>query len=113
MRLYTQRVRAQTRAARSRKALTSPGVPGSPLQPQPGQLGAAQAPAGPWAPASAPQGRDGGLEGAPLAGRPVPGLGPHAAAFPGSEPPPQPSAAGDPGRWGPSGAGGSGPRAYQ
>lgn len=31
-----------------------------------------------------PEGRDGCLAGSPLAGRPVPGLGPHAAAFAGS-----------------------------
>lgn len=100
--LCTHRVKAQPRAAGSGKALTSWGVPGSQLQTEPGQLGAAQAPEGPWAPASPPSGRDGGLEGAPLAERPVPGLGPHAAAFPGPEPP-APALRG--GRPGPVGAG--------
>ena len=67
------------------KDLASRGLPGSQLQPRAGQLGAAQTPEGPWAPASPPRGRDGCLAGAPLAWRLVPALDPHAAAFLGRE----------------------------
>ena len=63
--------------------MTSRGVPGSQLQPQPQACSAGRGPnpGGPVGAGLRPEGRDGGLAGAPLAGRPVPGLGPHAAGI--------------------------------